>query len=90
LDWLFGIRDVAVHFREDDREPIPHLVIPMNAAPEDVMFSSESARRSVDLLVQVVDCCTSRPKSGPRFHDLSERVGAMRPFAQLIIDARRG
>lgn len=88
LHWLFEIRDQAVHFQEDDRDPVPHPVIAANAAPEDVMFSSESAQRSVDLLVQIVDLCTSRPRRGTSFEDLAERVNAMRPFAQLILDAR--
>lgn len=90
LEWLFGVRGQAVHFQEDEREPVFHPVIPANAAPEDLMFSAESALRAVDLLVQVLDVCTSRPKQGRKFEDLAERVKAMRSFAELVLDARSG
>jgi hypothetical protein len=60
--WLFDLRDAAVHFEEADKEPVPHAVAPTNVSPENVTYSLESAKRAVDLALDVLATCSANPK----------------------------
>jgi hypothetical protein len=57
LAWLFNLRGAAVHFTEDWKDPVPHP-LGHNAAPEMVRYSAESAKRAVDLLVDLLVVCS--------------------------------
>ena len=62
FDWLFGsARDRAVHHGERTRSVVLHPV-ETYTAPEIVDYSVESSARAVDLMLDVLDKCTSSPK----------------------------
>jgi hypothetical protein len=65
LRWLFKLRGAAVHFIEDWREPTPHP-LGNNAAPELVTYSAESAKRAINLLVDVLVVCRDKPTAKTR------------------------
>lgn len=62
IDWLYEIRDAAIHFEEQLRDLAPHP-IGTGASQELVTYSLESAERAVDLLMDVVRTCLARPKT---------------------------
>ena len=47
FDWLFDLRDAALHAEEKPRPPVPHP-LGTNTARENVDYSIESAERAVD------------------------------------------
>jgi hypothetical protein len=59
--WLWDLRDKAVHFDEESREPVPHP-LGSNTSPEQAMYSAEAATRAVDLLLDVLVTCTRSPR----------------------------
>jgi hypothetical protein len=61
--WLFDLRDKAVHHESatfHDSRPHPSGVT--SSGWENEAFCSESARRAVDLMLEVLDVATSKPK----------------------------
>jgi hypothetical protein len=61
IDWLFTIRDDAVHFKEADRDTALHPTGTGTSA-ENVTYSVESATRAVELLRDVLETCRVTPK----------------------------
>jgi hypothetical protein len=53
LEWLFGLRDTAVHFHGEQHEPVWHAGLETNIAKENVAFSVESAERAVAFLMAI-------------------------------------
>lgn len=51
--WLFGLRDSAVHFHESFSAPAPHP-ISGHGSPAAAHYCLETARRAVDLLLDVL------------------------------------
>lgn len=51
--WLFGLRDSAVHFHESFSAPVPHP-ISGHGSPPAAHYCLETARRAVDLLLDVL------------------------------------
>lgn len=62
LEWLFDLRDAAVHFKEDFHEPVPHPLGTSTAA-SNVAYSLESAERAVTLLLEVLSTCVASPRA---------------------------
>lgn len=62
FDWLFDLRDAALHAEERPRPPVPHP-LGTNTAQENVDYSIESAKRAVDLGVSVLMWCVDHPRS---------------------------
>jgi hypothetical protein len=61
LDWLFDLRDFAVHPVTSFGAPAEHPA-GFHAAKEYGMYTCEAATRAVDLLLDVVRTCSSSPK----------------------------
>ena len=53
LEWLVVLRDDAVHFRGELREPVPHPSLPTHVAAQVGDFSSEACTQAVDFLMRV-------------------------------------
>jgi hypothetical protein len=54
MEWLADVRRDAVHAQPVSRPPRPHPGVPTNTADEYRVFSSESATRAVDFLMEVL------------------------------------
>jgi hypothetical protein len=80
LEWLFSLRDQAVHFRGQFEDPVPHPELPTNVSPQVVAFSTESASRAVSVLLTILDTVLAGPATAPpveawgreRLHVLAE------------------
>lgn len=61
FEWLFDLRDSAVHYEENPGEPQPHPSGGRTGAAG-AGFRLEDARRAVDLVVEILGICASAPK----------------------------
>ncbi len=61
--WLFGLRDMAVHHAAKPYDSRPHKSDVTNSGLENELDCSESARRAVDLMLEVLEVATSKPKN---------------------------
>jgi hypothetical protein len=61
FEWLYDLRDAAVHARESLAPPVPHPT-GTHAGPEHVRYALESATRSVSLLLSVLENCAANPR----------------------------
>jgi hypothetical protein len=75
FDWLFDLRDAALHAEEKPKPPLPHP-LGTNTAQENVDYSVESAERAVDLAVSVLQWCVDHPR--PRLPDATNWAAANR------------
>jgi hypothetical protein len=62
LEWLFDLRDAALHFKEAQQPTVPHPTGTTTGA-ENVLYSLEPAERAVSLLLEVRDTCTAKPRA---------------------------
>jgi hypothetical protein len=62
FDWLFKLRDAALHAEEAPKKPVLH---PMgtNTAQEQVDYSVESAERAVECALSVFRWCVDHPRT---------------------------
>jgi hypothetical protein len=81
FDWLFDLRDAALHAEEKPQPPVPHP-LGTNTAPENVDYSIESAERAVDLAVSVLKWCADHPR--PKLTDAVAWAGANRAPVQEL------
>ena len=51
LEWVYALRDDAVHFHGEAHEPVWHPGLKTNIARENLAYSVESSERAVDFLV---------------------------------------
>jgi hypothetical protein len=63
LNWLFGLRDDAVHFGEEDRDVVPHPV-GVHVAAAQLDFSSDRSHRAIRLLASVFRAVANGPRPG--------------------------
>ncbi len=61
FEWLFDLRDSAVHHDEENRESVPHLT-GTNTSWANVAYSLESAERAVNLMLDVLDTAVLAPR----------------------------
>ncbi len=61
FEWLFDLRDSAVHFEGGFRPPVPHPV-GVHTADTNVSYALESAQSTVDLLLEVLSTCAASPR----------------------------
>lgn len=61
FEWLFELRDAAVHHKEKWSDPAPHP-LGTNVSQENSKYSLEAVTRAVDVLLEVFDVCATRPK----------------------------
>jgi hypothetical protein len=61
FEWLFDLRDSAVHHDEESRESVPHPT-GTNVSWANVAYSLESAERAVNLMVDVLDTAVGAPR----------------------------
>jgi hypothetical protein len=61
LKWLLRLRDGAVHFGEESRDPVPHP-LGRSTASELADYSVENAERAVSLVLQMLDTCARSPR----------------------------
>lgn len=61
FEWLFDLRDAAVHFEEKTQPAVPHPTGTHTGA-ENVAYSLESATPAVDLLFEVLKTCMTKPR----------------------------
>lgn len=61
FEWLFDLRDAALHAEEKPRPPVPHP-LGTNTAQENVDYSVESAERALDLAMSVLGWCVDHPR----------------------------
>lgn len=73
FEWLFDARDAAVHFEEAPHPSVPH---PSGtySGHENALYCLESARRAVDLLLEVIETCVDAPRP-----QISTWADTMRP-----------
>jgi hypothetical protein len=83
FEWLFKLRDAAVHFEESQKPTVPHPT-GTHTGPENVMYSLEPAERAVSLMLEVLDVCTKNPR-----RPLATWAKTMRPTVEQL-HARRG
>jgi hypothetical protein len=70
LDWLFDLRDAAVHPMEKFTPPMPHPTGGTNVALVHATYTCEASTRAVNLLVDIARTCVESPRS-----NLQEVVG---------------
>jgi hypothetical protein len=80
---LYETRDDAVHFGEEDAEPVFHTALNSNVAPEIFEWRLEAAGEAVDLLLEVLTTWAQHPSS----HTKDWAVGA-RDAVDLLEDNR--
>jgi hypothetical protein len=61
FEWLWRVRDFAVHHDPELREPVPHPEQPTNISVDSRDYSAHSAERALDLLEDVVKTCIASP-----------------------------
>ena len=61
FEWLFNLRDAAVHHKETTGPPEPHP-IGVRTAAANVDYSLESASRAVDIVLDVLQLCVTSPR----------------------------
>jgi hypothetical protein len=86
FEWLFDLRDAAVHFEEDFHEPVPHP-LGTSTAVSDVSYSLESAERAVDVVLEVLTTCVASPRSKLPF--VVKWAGDMGPAVQRLTSMRQ-
>jgi hypothetical protein len=62
LDWLYELRDPAIHHREEPKKTVPYRSPGMYTGPEYVDYSMESADKAVQLMLDVLRWCVDNPK----------------------------
>ncbi|WP_432065485.1 hypothetical protein [Streptomyces sp. C10-9-1] len=62
FEWLFNLRDAAVHHGEEPQETVPHPSLATHTGPEYVAYSTESADQAVGLMLEVLRWCVDHPK----------------------------
>ena len=82
LEELFDSRDAAVHPETLTRPPVEDAGLGHHTAPEFVRFSAASATRAVDLLDEILDTCTTKPK--PRLQGWADST---RPSYEQLLEA---
>lgn len=86
LKWLFDLRGGNVHFDEQFRSPARHPVLG-NVTVERILYSPESARRAVDLMLDLLTVATTRPR--PQASELADFAARWRPNIGAIERRRR-
>jgi hypothetical protein len=61
FEWLFKLRDSALHHDEEDREPVPHPT-GTSVSWATAEYSVESVSRAVDLLFDVLQTAAANPR----------------------------
>jgi len=84
FEWLFDLRDSALHFQESQAETVPHPT-GTNTGPENVLYSLEPAERAVALLLEVLETCTADPRP-----PLDEWAKTMRPTVDSLRKSSAG
>jgi hypothetical protein len=84
FDWLFDLRDAAVHHTSDAAPSVPHPVLPTNVSPEVRDYSVEAADRAVQLMLEVFATCLSSPR--PALAELTKWATDLRPSVQALLD----
>jgi hypothetical protein len=84
FDWLFDLRDAAVHHSSQATPTVPHPALPTNVTPESADYVTEASDRAVNVMFRVFDQCIATPKS--TLPDLVVWANSLRP----TIDALRG
>lgn len=70
FEWLFSLRDAAVHPRWAIHHPVLHpSLIGFHVSPQVVDYSAESAVRANELLLDVLQTCTTAFKPQPAHED---------------------
>ncbi|MDO0936498.1 hypothetical protein QQY66_34125 [Streptomyces sp. DG2A-72] len=62
FDWLYDLRDPAIHHREEPKKTVPHRSLGVYTGPEYVHYSTESADKAVHLMLDVLRWCVGNPK----------------------------
>jgi len=86
LEWLFDLRNEAVHFEGEPRDVVPHPT-GVNVAVEQQHFSADSTTRAVTFLVELLRIFASQPNS--KLADLVHWVQSMRPGLEVLADGFR-
>lgn len=60
--WLFGLRDAAVHHKEETADAVPHPSGTTNSSAIHLSYCVETAERAVDLLLDVLAQGVSSPR----------------------------
>ncbi|NWF27448.1 hypothetical protein HW130_14440 [Streptomyces sp. PKU-EA00015] len=62
FEWLYELRDPAIHHREEPEKTVPHPSLGMHTGPEYIHYSTETADRAVKLMLEVLRWCVDNPK----------------------------
>ena len=83
LEWLFDLRNAALHYEEKMTPTVPH---PSGASSgvENVIYCAEAATRAVDLALEILDTCITAPRP-----ELAAWAGPPLAHVPPDLDARR-
>jgi hypothetical protein len=81
FEWLFDLRDAALHAKEKPGPPVPHP-LGTNTAQANVDYSVESAERAVGLAMSVLQWCVDHPR--PNLTDAVTWASASRASVQEL------
>lgn len=84
FDWLFDLRDAAVHAGEKPTAPEPHPVLG-HTSRENASYAMESAERAVDLAISVFRWRIDHPRNIS-----ADWAAAMRPLVEQLEGSRTG
>ncbi|UQA92171.1 hypothetical protein [Streptomyces halobius] len=77
FEWLFDLRDAAVHHEEKPKKTVSHPSLGTHTGPEYVDYSTGSADKAVTLMLDVLRWCVDNPK--PAVPDARTWAEANRP-----------
>lgn len=72
FEWLFDLRDAAIHFEEEDRPPVPHPA-GTSGGVVSATYTVEAAGRAIDFLLEVLTMLVEKPR--PALADWPESYG---------------
>jgi hypothetical protein len=77
FDWLFDLRDAALHHSSENAPPVPHPALPTNISPENADYCVEAADRAAGVMLDIFERCIDAAKPG--LPQLSEWAGRLQP-----------
>jgi hypothetical protein len=86
LEWLFDLRDSAVHHTSEARPTVLHPTGRSHVAQETLDYSLEAAQRAVGLAIEVMTTCLESPRPGQS--DIKAWVEAMPHVPEALRGSR--
>lgn len=85
FQWLFCLRDGAVHYGESAEDPAPHP-LGLSVSKAHSTYHAEAAKRAVDLLMEVLHLVAERPK--PKFREAVDWSAGIKASVRKLDELR--